>query len=164
MKRTFNEYVKEYNALLMEGSVQVAYRGLIEYMQGLRTFFYNKYSSDYFVGSLYQGYMDMTYFSFTPKVLKKEALKIAIIFQHEELYFEIWLAGQNRQVQKKYLDIFQNSGFSTYHVPLDINEGFSIVDAILVDKPDFNKPDELTASIEKGTLGFVKEINEVLIC
>src|SRR5512145_257299 len=115
MKRTFNEYVKEYNALLMEGSVQVAYRGLIEYMQSLRIFFYNKYSSDYFVGSLYQGYMDMTYFSFTPKVLKKEALKIAIIFQHEELYFEIWLAGQNRQVQKKYLDIFQNSGFSTYH-------------------------------------------------
>jgi len=162
MQKTFNDIVKDYNALLIEGDIRIAYRGLMEYMQGLRTFFYNKYSSDYFIGSLYQGYMDMTYFSFTPKILKKEALKIAIIFQHEELYFEIWLAGQNKQVQKKYLNVFQNNGFSTYHVPLDINEGFSIVDTILVDKPDFNKPDVLTANIEKGTLNFINDIMRVL--
>jgi hypothetical protein len=60
----------EYKKQLEKGAIKEAYRGLMDYFNALRLFFKNKYP-DYFVsGSVYYGYMDMTYFSFTPGSLK----------------------------------------------------------------------------------------------
>ena len=65
--QSFQEYINEYRKQLAKGAIQKAYKGLMEYIMGLRTHFKNKYP-DYFVsGSIYYGYMDMTYFSFTPQ-------------------------------------------------------------------------------------------------
>ena len=69
---------------------------------GLRTHFEKKYP-DYFIsGCVYQGYMDMTYFSFIPKSLKDIKLKPAIVFNHDAFRFEVWLAASNKEVQLKY--------------------------------------------------------------
>jgi hypothetical protein len=77
---SFQEYVDEYRAQLAKGAIQKAYRGLMAYIMGLRTHLKTKYP-DYFVsGSIYYGYMDMTYFSFFPESLKRRNLKIAIVF------------------------------------------------------------------------------------
>lgn len=96
---TLNGHMGEYKKQLDKGRIQLAYRGLLEYILGLRLYFKEKYP-DYFVsGSLYLGYMDMTYFSFTHPLLKQKGLKIAIVFLHEQLRFEVWLAAVNKQVQ-----------------------------------------------------------------
>ena len=56
----------EFRKQLQKGTITNAYRGLIEYIMSLKAYLKNKYP-DYFVsGSIYQGYMDMTYFAFTP--------------------------------------------------------------------------------------------------
>lgn len=81
---------------LRNGAIQRAYRAMLSYMMGLRTYFKNKYP-DSFVSALYQGYMDMTYFSISPLSLKQRDLKLAIVFNFEAFRFEAWLAGRNRR-------------------------------------------------------------------
>lgn len=92
----FHEYMQEYRNQLENGHIQKAYRGLMGYIRDLRTHFKNKYP-EYSVSGIYQGYMDMTYFSFSPESLKHRKLKVAIVFIHETFRFEVWLAGSNKK-------------------------------------------------------------------
>lgn len=94
--------IEEYSRLLGQGHIQKAYRGILSYMAVLKTRLEKAYP-EFSVGGLYPGYMDMTYFSFTPDFLKSRKLKIAIVFLHERNRFEVWLGGTNRNVQAKYL-------------------------------------------------------------
>jgi hypothetical protein len=159
---SFADYIEKYKEQIEIGHIQKAYRGLIEYLMKLRTYFSNKYSVDFVIGNVYQGYMDITYFPFTPIPFKKQKLKIAIVFNHMKIRFEIWLVGQNRQIQKKYWKKFKNSDWDKYHIPESIREGFSIVDHMLIENPGFNNLNQLTKQIESGTIEFIKEIADVL--
>lgn len=98
---SFNQYMEEYKKEMKKGTIRNAYKGLMEYIMDLRTHLQNKYP-EHFVSSLYYGYMDMTYFSFSPDSLKDRKLKIAIVFIHDTVRFEVWLSGQNKQIQKEY--------------------------------------------------------------
>ncbi|MFZ2378621.1 MAG: hypothetical protein WAW74_04525 [Trichococcus flocculiformis] len=86
---SINECVKEYASQLSKGHIQKAYKGILTFMSELRSYLGNKYP-DYTVGSLYFGYMDMTYFAFTPADLKNKKLKIAVVYLHEKGVFEVW--------------------------------------------------------------------------
>jgi hypothetical protein len=131
-------------------------------MRSLRLHFKTKYP-DYFVsGDIYQGYMDMTYFSFFPQSLKRRKLKIAIVFVHDTCRFEVWLGGYNKQIQAEYWKFVKESDWNTYRVPSSIKGIDSIVEYILVDSPDFSNLDTLTNQIEKGTLQFIKDVEEFL--
>lgn len=159
---SFHEHVSEYRKQLVKGAVQKAYKGLMEYAMSLRTYFMKKYP-DYFVsGSIYYGYMDMTYFSFTPESLQQRKLKIAIVFIHEAFRFEVWLGGYNRQVQQKYWRLFKESEWDKYHVVPTTQGVDSIVEYILVEDPDFSDLDALTKQIEKATLKFIDDIEGFL--
>ena len=159
---SFPENTNEYRKQLEKGAIQAAYKGLMEYILGLRTHFNNKYPDYYVPGSIYYGYMDMTYFSILPKTLKDRKLKIAIVFLHEAFRFEVWLAGVNKQVQSKYWKLFKESGWDKYHI-VSTTEGVdSIVEHILVDDPDFSDLDALTKQIERATLKFIKDVESFL--
>lgn len=154
---SLNESVKEYKSQLAKGHIKLAYRGIIEYMMNLKTNFKKKHS-EYYVSSLYQGYMDMSYFAIVPDLLKAKKLKVAIVFIHEEIKFEIWLSGANKDVQLKYWNIFKEKDLKNYHVPPSIKGSDSIIEYTLVKNPNFNDPGELTKQIEFGTTNFLKEI------
>jgi len=159
---SFHEYINEYKKQLEKGDIKKAYKGLMEYIMGLRTHFKNKYP-DYFVsGSIYYGYMDMTYFSFYPKSFKHRKLKIAIVFIHDTCRFEVWLAGNNKQVQSKYWKLFKESDWNKYHIVSTTKGVDSIVEYILVDNPDFSDLDTLTKQIERATLKFIKDVERFL--
>ncbi|HPR42300.1 MAG TPA: hypothetical protein PK718_07135 [Candidatus Methanofastidiosa archaeon] len=156
-----NEYMDEYRRQLEKGDITKAYRGLMEYIMGLRTHFKNKYP-DCSVSSIYQGYMDMTYFSFNPDSIKGRKLKVAIVFLHETFRFEAWLAGYNRQVQKSYWKLFKEGDWDKYRL-VPTTEGVdSIMEHTLIDDPDFSDPDALTRQIEEGTLAFIKDVEDFL--
>lgn len=127
---------------------------LIDFMKSLRTHFINNYPVDYVVGSLYSNNTSITYFPFTHKALKEQKLKIALVYNHPRERFEVWLAGQNKQVQKKYWQLFKDSDWNKYHIPRTPDEGFSIVDTVLVEKPNFSDILKLTKNIEEKTLIF----------
>lgn len=162
MEKSLSHSIKEYKKQMQLGLIPKAYRGLIKYMADLRVYFINEYPIDYTSSHVYQGHMDITYFPFTPKSLKLQKLKIAIVFNHEQMRFEIWLVGQNRQIQKKYWEIFKDSDWKKYRIPSNLKEGFSIVDNILVENPNFDDLDALTKQIELGVMKFIKDIVEVL--
>ena len=134
----FHDYIDEYKEQLKKGDIVKAYRGIIEYVMNLRVHFKNKYLEYFVSGSIYYGYMDMTYFSFTPKSLKDLSLKIGIVFIHDSFRFEIWLGGYNKKIQSKYWNLIKESNWDEYNV-VSTTEGVdSIVEHILVDKPDFS--------------------------
>jgi hypothetical protein len=159
---SFHEYMDEYRKQIQKGDIKEAYKGLMEYIMDLRMYFKNKYP-DYFVsGSIYYGFMDMTYFSFFPKSLKSRKLKIAIVFIHDTFRFEAWLAGYNKQVQTEYWKLIKESDWNKYRIPTTTKGIDSIMEYILVDYPDFSDLDTLTKKIENGTLKFIKDIEDFL--
>jgi hypothetical protein len=159
---SFHENMNEYKKQLEKGAVRDAYKGLMEYIMRLRTLFQNKYPDYVVSGSVYYGYMDMTYFSFFPVSLKNRNLKIAIVFVHDTCRFEAWLAGSNKQVQTKYWTLFKESDWKKYHIVPTTQGVDSIVEYVLVNNPDFNDLDTLTKTIETGTLKFIEDIESFL--
>lgn len=156
--KSLNDYIDQYRKQVEKGDIQEAYKGLMGYMMNLRNHFQKKYPEYLVSGSIYFGFMDMTYFSFTPKTLKDKGLKIAIVFIHDEIKFEVWLAGANKQIQLKYWKIFKESHRTPYSIPADTKCVDFIITHNLVDHPDFNDLDNLTKLIEKGTHKFTKDI------
>ena len=159
---SFHESMHEYRKQLKKGAIKQAYKGLMDYFNALRVYFKKKYS-DYFVsGSVYYGYMDMTYFSFFPKSFKRQKLKIAIVFIHDTFRFEVWLAGNNRTVQTKYWNLFRESDWKKYHITTPAKGVDAILDHIVINNPDFRDLDALTKQIERGTLEFIKNVETFL--
>ena len=159
---SFPVYMNEYKKQLKKGDIIEAYQGLMEYFRDLRSYLKNKYP-DYLVsGSIYYGYMDMTYFSFFPKSLKRRNLKIAIVFIHDTFRFEVWLAGVNRDVQAEYWKLIKESDWNKYHISSNPRAVDYIIDHILIDDPDFSDLDALTKQIERGTLNFIKDVEGFL--
>jgi len=159
---SFHEYMDEYKKQLKKGAIKKAYKGLMEYIMDLRTYF-NKQYPDYFVsGSIYYGYMDMTYFSFFPESFKQRKLKIAIVFIHDAFRFEVWLAGYNKQVQSRYWNLFKESNWNKYHIVATTKGVDSILEHVLIDDPDFSDLDSLTKQIENATLKFIQDIESFI--
>jgi hypothetical protein len=158
----FDEYIGEYKQLMAKGSVRRAYKGLMEYIMSLRTYFQNAYPDYYVSGSIYFGYMDMTYFSLSSESLKRSGLKTAIVFLHEPCRFEAWLAGSNKQVQSKFWKIIKASGWDKYPLVPSTRNADSIIEHRLVDNPDFSDLDALTSQIERSSLGFLVDVEQFL--
>ncbi len=159
---SLQDSMTEYRKLLKSGDVQKAYRGLMRYIMDLRMHFKDKYPGYLISGSIYEGYMDMTYFSFFPETLKQRNLKIAIVFLHEDFQFEVWLAGFNKKVQAEYLKLFREGGWGRYPLAQAASGADYIMKSVLVSKPDFNDTKSLTEQIEQGTLTFIKDIEDSL--
>lgn len=158
---SINECIKEYAAQLSKGRIQKAYKGIMTFMSELRSYLESKYP-DYTAGSLYFGYMDMTYFAFTPADLKNKKLKIAVVYLHEKGVFEVWLAGNNRKIQAEYIASMSSANIGKYKLSQVIPGVDSIIESTLVEKPDFDNPDELKKQIEKKTMEFIKDITSIL--
>ncbi len=159
---SFQDNMSEYKKQLQTGIIQRAYRGLIDYIMSLRSYFENKYPDYSVSGSIYIGYMDMTYFSFFPKSLKLRGLKVGVVFVHQTFRFEAWLFGYNKGVQAKYWKLFKESGWNKYKVPISTKGVDSIIEGILVENPDFSDLDALTQQIERGTLRFIDDVKNFL--
>ena len=158
----FHEYMNEYKKQLKKGAIKEAYKGLMEYIMGLRTDFKKKYP-DYFVSSsIYYGYMDMTYFSLFPESLKSRKLKIALVFIHDKFRFEVWLSGSNRNVQTEFWKLLKESDWNKYHLAANPRAVDYVIDHILINDPDFSDLDTLTRQIERGTLEFIKDVEGFL--
>jgi Family of unknown function (DUF7000) len=158
----FIEYVDEYKKQLQKGVIQKAYKGLMEYFMGLRTYLADKYPDYYLSGSIYYGYMDMSYFSFSPRSLIERKLKIAIVFIHEGCKYEAWLAGANKQVQSKYWKMFKENDWNKYPIVSTTKGVDAIIVHSLVANPDFSDLDRLTNQIQSEAVVFIKDIESFL--
>jgi hypothetical protein len=159
---SLQEDMAEFRKQLEKGVIQKAYQGLMDYMMSLKNHFTNKYPDFPVSGSIYYGYMDMTYFSIFPKSLKERDLKIAIVFLYDVFRFEIWLSGKNKQVLAKYWKIIKENNWDNYKILAPEKGVDSILEHILIDNPDFSDLEVLTKQIDKGTLKFIQNIESFL--
>ncbi|HAO61382.1 MAG TPA: hypothetical protein DCQ90_05455 [Erysipelotrichaceae bacterium] len=159
--KPFNDDVVAYTEVLRDGKIQRAYRGILEFMSSLRSRLEQNHP-DHFVSALYAGYLDMTYFAFTPSILKERRLKIAIVYLHPDHRFEVWLGAINRNVQKETLRQLEGKDIFGYKRG-EIKPGEdAILSSILVDHPDFDTKEKLENMIEEGTLTFIQDVVKIL--
>lgn len=58
--KTLNKLIEGYTHHLKLGEIQIAYKGILEFLGRLRAEFIKNHP-DYDISSIYQGYMDMSY-------------------------------------------------------------------------------------------------------
>ena len=156
--KTLNQLISEYTCLLQQGEIQVAYKSILEFIGRLRAECIRKHP-DFDIGSVYQGYMDMSYFSLSTKLLKEKGLKIAIVYLHEKGAFEVWLSARNREIAKKYDFLLADSSAGMFH---DSTNPDAIVECTLTSAPDFEDQAALMNNIEEGVQKFISVISELL--
>ncbi len=153
----FNDSIAEYRRQVQKGDIVKAYRGLMDFMMNLRNHFRDRFPEYSFPGNIYSGYMDMTYFPVLTPVLKGKGLKTAIVLIHEDVRFEAWLSGYNKQIQMKYWSIVREKGWDRYRVPGTIKSIDSIVECDLELCPDFSNIASLTDTIETLSHKFIQD-------
>lgn len=156
-----NDYVREYTAQLRKGYIQKAYKGIMTFLYDLKAYLERKYP-DFMASALYFGYMDMSYFAFTPAAIRSRKLKIAIVFLHEECRFELWLAGNNRQTQAEYVELFKHKDIGEFTLSQVQSGVDSIIAYTIIGQPDFDRTDELKRQIESGVIAFAKRMEAIL--
>ena len=155
-----NQLISVYISLLKQGETQAAYKGILDFICKLRADFIKKYPT-YEAGSIYQGYMDMSYFSLNTKHIKDAGLKLAVVYLHEKGQFEVWLSARNRDISKKYESIAYNaiSDMTLFH---DKDNKDAIIECMLSAAPDFEHPDLLVSIIEQGVESFINTVTKLI--
>lgn len=159
MKDLSIENIKEYKRQMELEAIPKTYKGLVEYMMSLRTYFKNNHP-EYIIGSFYQGYMDMTYFPIVTPVLRSRKLKLALVFDHKKIRFEIWLSAQNRTIINHHLDLLQNKVLNKEYCITENPD--SIVETVIIENPDFSHSDRITNAIETGVKKFIGDLANII--
>jgi hypothetical protein len=150
-----------YRQQIKNGVISQAYKGLMNFYASFRTHLINQYP-DYHISSIYYGYLDMTYFSFTPTILKQQRLKIAIVFLHEAFRFEVWLAAANKRIQQEYWELINLSSWRKYSLVSSTQGADAILEHILIADPDFADLDQLSHQLETSALKFTQDVVDFL--
>lgn len=142
MKKTANEYVTIYQKALVGGEMQIAYEYLVKYVMALKAQFEKELSVEFKTGNVSPGYMDYTYFPFFNDFLRVRKLRFGIVLNHQKMCFELWLMGQNAQVQRTYWEILKTKKWNIEQTEMP---KYSVLETVLVECLDFDDPMALSA-------------------
>lgn len=91
--------------------------------------------------------------------LRALKLRFGVVLNQEKIRFELWLMGQNKDVQKQYWELLK----STKWIKSKTNKPkYSELEIVLLNNPNFNQLDNLTQIIEEKIDKIVTEILEFL--
>ena len=152
--KTLNQFILDYTDNLKHGEIQIAYKGILEFIGILRADLAKK-RPDYEMGSVYQGYMDMSYFAISTKLLKEKGLKIAVVYLHEKRTFEVWLSARNREISKFYKSMFFSTSLNNIAFFHDDNNQDAIIECTLTASPNFEDQISLLDIIDHGVMNFI---------
>lgn len=138
------------------------YHELVTYTKQLRSYLKKEFGADHQFGKLNQSSKDYTYFSMAPKELKNIKLKFVIIYDRIQHCFTICLSGQNKDVRKKYWDIFKSNRKNKYHTAESIDKSLMIIDHTIIENPMLKNKEELNRKIKKEATIFMDEIKKLL--
>ncbi len=150
-----NHYVAIYKEQLDKGDILIAYNQLVKFVMKLRTDFIKSLSDQYSFTGILHGYMDYTYFYYSNEFLKGKKLKLGLVLNHSEIRFEIWLLGNTAAVQKQYWDLLKTSKWNKERMEMP---QYSILEAVLENKPDFDNLPQLSLTIENKLIELSDEI------
>ncbi len=97
-----------YTAQIRQGVVPQVFRTIVDFMEKLKRYF-DTVIYDYEVGTITEGFLDYTYFSFSDDFLKSRGLKCLILIDHSVLDIETWIIGKSKRVNDEYIERFSNT-------------------------------------------------------
>ncbi|MFZ6801344.1 DUF7000 family protein [Undibacterium sp. Di24W] len=157
--KSLNARISAYKEAFASGEIQRTYQNLVGIVQNLRTDFSKTYVGEYTVANVLHGYIDFTYFYLQNDYLKKYKLKLAIVLNHHQVHFELWLLGQTKEVQIAYWDKLKGAKW--------VNENsmpeWAIFEIVMLAKPDFDDPEKLSESIHSSFSVLTKDIFDILL-
>jgi len=155
MEEKISESIAIYKQQLIQGDIQRAYLALMRYIGELRANFPGEYKT----GNISFGYLDYTYFPFFNEYLKSQKLRFGIVLNHQKMQFELWLMGQNDDVQKEYWDKMKDT---KWNKGISKRPQYSVLEVCLNNHIDFENKKVMTKLIFKQSLQYVEEIQEYL--
>lgn len=159
MDKSLNEYIATYKKQLEQGDIRVAYEHLRKYAMALKTYFTNRFADKYSFGNVYPGYMDYTYFYFFDDYLRNKKLRFGVVLNHQKMRFELWLLGQNAEVQDKYWELLKDTEWNKGRTD---RPQYSVLEAILVETPDFDNQDALTSEISERVMRVANDVKNCI--
>jgi hypothetical protein len=156
--KSLNAQISAYKKVFASGEIQKTYQSLVAIVQNLRTDFSKKYKDEFLVANVLHGYIDFTYFYLQNEYLKKNKLKFAIVLNHQQVHFELWLLGQTKDVQIRYWEKLKDAEW----VNEDVMPEYSISEITLLATPDFDNIKKLSESVCNGFESLSREIINAL--
>ena len=144
MSKKINFCISLYKEQVNKSDIQKTYMFLLKYVMQVKASFEKSFSQVYSCGYVSPGYMDYSYFSFFNDYLRDKKLRFGIVLNHSEMRFELWLMGQNKEIQNRYWDMLEAS---TWNQGRTAKPQYAELEIVLVNNPDFESIDELTVDI-----------------
>ncbi len=157
--KSLNDYIAVYKGLLEQGDIQIAYENLRKYVMALKAHLSKKAADKYSFGNVSPGYMDFTYFPFFNDFLRSKKLRFGIVLNHQKMRFELWLMGQNAEDQVNYWELLKHTKWNKDRF---VMPRYSVLEAILIEEPDFNNLDVLTDEITIRAIDIAEEIQDFI--
>lgn len=156
--KNINSQIPAYKKVFASGEIQKTYQNLVGIVQSLRAEFHKGYKDEFSVANVLHGYIDFTYFYLQNEYLKKYKLKLAIVLNHKEARFELWLLGQTKDVQVSFWEKLKDEKW----VNEDSMPEWSIFEIVMLANPNFDNAEELSKSIHSSFTELAHEIFDVL--
>lgn len=152
----FKEKIDRYTREVAVGDLPQVYRKILDSLSEIRRMI-QKNHSDLVVGSLYPGYMDISFFALVSPELKARQLKLVLVYVHATGAFEGWLAGINRGVQKQYYSLLEGRDLGAWTLS-SFGPGIDhLIKITLVEDPDFEALLLLVEKIDESLRLFHQE-------
>ena len=116
MDKKINSCISFYKEQVNKSDIQKTYMFLLKYLMQVKASFEKAFSKEYSCGYVSPGYMDYSYFSFANEYLRGRRLRFGIVLNHNEMRFELWLMGQNKEIQNRYWDILKPSKWFAFYL------------------------------------------------
>ena len=157
--KNLNDIVAVYQAELRKGDILIAYHELVKFVMATRVELVKKLAHQYSFAKILHGYMDYTYFYYSNDFLKSKKLKFALVLNHLEMRFEIWLLGNTISIQKEYWNLLK---FTKWNKDKTDMPQYSILEAVIIEKPDFNHLELLSRKIHQHMAQVTDEVIDLL--
>ena len=158
----YNELMNNFKDQLSKGRIQKAYRYIFDIFSELGNEIKNSQNKVISTTSLYHGYLDMTYLPVTTETLKRNGLKIAIVFNYSLFQFEIWLSAVNRKKRNEVLEVISQSKGIKYKAVQNNENTDAIIEIIIKGINEFNNKSRIVSLITKKTIAFIDDIEEFI--
>ena len=157
--KSLNDRVSAYKEAFASGEIQETHQKLVGIVQSLRTEFVKRYTGKFSVAGVMHGYIDFTYFYLQNDFLKSHKLKLAVVFNHQQVRFELWLLGQTKDVQIRYWEKLKGLSW----VNPAVMPEYSIFEVTLLSNPDFDNITALSKSVHSAFSVLSQEISDTLV-
>ena len=160
-KLSLSNCIAAYCRAVREGDLPHAYRGILSALMAFKAGWEIAHPEDS-VGSLYQGYLDMSFVAVAPAVFGARRLKISLVYLHESGVFTLWLTAGNRAIQAQTSQELAKKPLGSYSLS-ELKPGVdAIVSQDITPPYNFDEPERLTARLIDSAEQFLFDMKSLL--